>query len=228
MANYSRIEVCLKVKETGLVPLYFNKDAETVKNVVKACYDGGARIFEFTNRGDFAHEVFTELIKYAIKNLPGMILGVGSIEDAATSALYMQSGANFIVSPILNPEMAKICNRRKIAWIPGCGTLTEIAYAEELGAEIIKIFPAMQVGGPDFIKNIKGPRPWTNIMPTGGVMPTEENLKAWFQAGTYCVGMGSKLITKELIATGNWAGIAARVNKVLEIIQSIRISVISK
>ena len=222
MSQYSRIEVYLKVKETGLVPLYFNKDAETVKNVVKACYDGGARIFEFTNRGDFAHEVFSELIKYAIKNLPGMILGVGSIEDAATSAIYMQSGANFIVSPILNPEMARICNRRKVAWIPGCGTLTEIAYAEELGAEIVKIFPAMQVGGPNFIKNIKGPRPWTNIMPTGGVEPTEENLKAWFQGGAYCVGMGSKLITKELIAAGDWIGIAANVNKALEIIQSIR------
>ena len=224
MSQYTRIEVYLKVKETGLVPLYFNKDAETVKNVVKACYDGGARIFEFTNRGDFAHEVFSELIKYAIKNLPGMILGVGSIEDAATSAIYMQSGANFIVSPILNPEMAKVCNRRKVAWIPGCGTLTEIAYAEELGVEIVKIFPAMQVGGPDFIKNIKGPRPWTNIMPTGGVEPTEENLKAWFQGGAYCVGMGSKLITKELIAAGDWTGIAANVNKALEIIQSIRTS----
>ena len=224
MSQYSRIEVCLKVKETGLVPLYFNKNAETVKNVVKACYDGGARIFEFTNRGDFAHEVFTELIKYTVKNLPEMILGVGSIEDAATSALYMQSGANFIVSPILNPEMAKICNRKKIAWIPGCGTLTEIAYAEELGAEIVKIFPAMQIGGPDFIKNIKGPRPWTNIMPTGGVEPTEENLKAWFLAGAYCVGMGSKLITKEFISAANWSGLAANVNKVLEIIQSIRLA----
>ncbi len=222
MSQYSRIEVCLKIKEAGLVPIHFNKNAETVKNVAKACYDGGARIFEFTNRGDFAHEVFTELSKYVIKNLPGMILGVGSIEDAATSALYIQSGANFIVSPILTPEMAKVCNRRKIAWIPGCGTLTEIAYAEELGAEIVKTFPAMQIGGPDFIKNIKGPRPWTNIMSTGGVMPTEENLKAWFQAGTYCVGMGSKLITKKFIASGDWAGIAAKVNKVLEIIQSIR------
>ena len=139
MSQYTRIEVCLKAKEMGLLPLFYNKDVEVVKNVVKACYDGGARIFEFTNRGDFAHEVFAELIKFSLKELPGMILGVGSIEDAATSAIYMQMGANFIVSPILNPEMAKVCNRKKVAWIPGCGTLTEIAFAEELGAEIVKM-----------------------------------------------------------------------------------------
>ena len=222
MSQYTRIEVCLKAEEMGLLPLFYNKDVEIVKNVVKACYDGGARIFEFTNRGDFAHEVFAELIKFAIKELPGMILGVGSIEDAATSSIYMQMGANFIVSPILNSEMAKVCNRKKIAWIPGCGTLTEIAYAEELGAEIVKIFPAMQVGGPDFIKNIKGPRPWTHIMPTGGVEATEQNLKSWFVAGAYCVGMGSKLITKELVSAGNWPEITLKVNKVLKIIQSIR------
>ncbi len=135
----------------------------------------------------------------------------------------MQMGANFIVSPILNSEMAKVCNRKKVAWIPGCGTLTEIAFAEELGAEIVKIFPAMQVGGPDFIKNIKGPRPWTSIMPTGGVEATEENLKSWFVAGAYCVGMGSKLITKELISAGDWPGISSKVTKVLKIIQSIRL-----
>jgi len=196
MSQYSRIEVYLKVNEIGIIPLFFHKDILIAKNVLKACYDGGARIFEFTNRGDFALEVFAELIKYTLNELPGMIMGVGSVEDAATAVLYMQSGANFVVSPILNPEMAKICNRRKVAWIPGCGSLTEIALAEELGAEIVKIFPAMQVGGPDFIKNIKGPRPWTNIMPTGGVKPTEENLKAWFQAGAFCVGMGSQLMVR--------------------------------
>jgi len=222
MANYSRIDVCLKINETGLVPLFYHKDSEIMKNVLKACYDGGARIFEFTNRGDFAHEVFADVVKFANAELPGMILGVGSIEDAATAAIYILSGANFIVSPILNPEMAKICNRKKIAWMPGCGSLTEIAYAEELGAEVVKIFPAMQVGGPAFIKNIKAPRKWTNIMPTGGVDATVENLKSWFDAGAYCVGMGSKLITKDLVSAGDWNGITTNVKNVLEIIKSVR------
>ena len=167
MAQFSRIEVAIQAKEIGIVPVFYHSDLEVAKQVVKACYDGGARIFEFVNRGDFAHEIFGELIKYASKELPGMILGVGSVVEEATTALYLQLGANFIVSPILNDKMAKICNRRKVSWMPGCGSLTEISYAEELGAEIVKIFPATQVGGPDFIKAVKGPMKFTNIMPTG-------------------------------------------------------------
>ena len=197
MAQFSRIEVAIKAKETGIVPVFYHADLETAKQVVKACYDGGARIFEFVNRGDFAHEIFGELVKYTNKELPEMILGVGSVVEEATTALYIQLGANFIVSPILNEKMAKICNRRKISWMPGCGSLSEINFAEELGAEIVKIFPATQVGGPDFIKAIKGPMKFTNIMPTGGVKPTEENLKEWFKAGAYCVGMGSQLMVKK-------------------------------
>ncbi len=197
MAQYSRIEVAVKAKETGIVPVFYHQDSETAKKVLKACYEGGARLFEFTNRGDFAHEIFAELVKYANKELSGMMLGIGSVVDGATTALYIQLGANFIVSPILNEEMARICNRRKVSWMPGCGSLTEISYAEELGAEIVKIFPATQVGGPDFIKAIAGPMKFTNIMPTGGVKPTEENLKQWFEAGAYCVGMGSQLMLKK-------------------------------
>ena len=197
MAQFSRIEVALIAKETGIVPVFYHADLETAKQVVKACYDGGARLFEFTNRGDFAHEIFGELVKYATKELPGMILGVGSIVEAATTALYLQLGANFIVSPILNAEMAKTCNRRKVSWMPGCGSLSEINYAEELGAEVVKIFPATQVGGPDFISAVKGPFKFTNIMPTGGVKPDEANLKQWFSAGAHCVGMGSQLMAKK-------------------------------
>lgn len=196
MAIYTRIEVALKAKETGIVPVFYDAQIETSKKILQACYDGGARVFEFTNRGDFAHEVFAELNKYAINNLPGMILGIGSIADSATASLYIQLGANFIVAPSLNPEVARVCNRRKIAWIPGCGSITEISFAEELGAEIIKIFPAAQVGGPDFIKAIKGPMPWTNIMPTGGVTTDENNLSKWFNAGAYCVGLGSQLFKR--------------------------------
>jgi 2-dehydro-3-deoxyphosphogluconate aldolase/(4S)-4-hydroxy-2-oxoglutarate aldolase len=169
---------------------------------MEACYQGGSRIFEFTNRGDFAIEVFTEVNKFMIREFPDMILGVGSVVDGPTAALYIQNGTNFVVSPSLKEDMALICNRRKIPWIPGCGSVNEISRAEELGAEIVKIFPAGQVGGPAFIKNMRGPCPWTSIMPTGGVEPTEENLKAWFEAGAYCVGMGSKLMIRD--SSGNY------------------------
>lgn len=196
MAKFTRIEVAIKAKETGIVPVFYHADIEICKNVLKACYDGGVRIFEFTNRGYFAHEVFAELVKFASKELPELILGIGSVVDPGTASLYIQLGANFIVAPSINPEVAKICNRRKISWMPGCGTVTEISYAEELGAEIVKIFPALQVGGPDFIKAVKAPMPWTNIMPTGGVEPTNESLTQWINAGAYCVGLGSQLFVK--------------------------------
>lgn len=210
------------MKETGIIPVFYNQDVATGKEVLKACYAGGVRVFEFTNRGDYAHEVFRELNKFSESELPEMILGVGSVMDAGTTALYMQLGANFIVSPILNPEMAKVCNRKKIPWSPGCGSLTEISYAEELGAEVVKIFPGSQVGGPSFVKAIKGPCPWTSIMPTGGVEPTEENLSAWFNAGVHCVGMGSKLITKDIIADKNYALLEQRVREGLEIVKRLR------
>lgn len=204
MARFSRIEVAQIMKSTGIVPVFYHKDVEVCKEVLKACYDGGVRVFEFTNRGDFAHEVFAELNKWSASETPEMVLGVGSILDAGTTSLYLQLGANFIVSPVLNPDMAKICNRRKVAWSPGCGSVTEISYAEELGAEVVKIFPGSQVGGPSFVKGVKGPLPWASIMPTGGVTPSEDNLKAWFEAGVHCVGMGSQLISKEMIEKGSF------------------------
>ncbi|MEN8138045.1 MAG: bifunctional 4-hydroxy-2-oxoglutarate aldolase/2-dehydro-3-deoxy-phosphogluconate aldolase [Bacteroidota bacterium] len=197
MAQFSRIDVAVAAKETGIVPVFYHKDVEVAKQVVKACYDGGARLFEFTNRGDFAQEVFAELVKYAVDELPGMIMGIGSVEEAVTAGMYIQMGTNFVVSPVMNPDMAKVCNRRKISWMPGCGSLSEISHAEELGAEVVKIFPASQVGGPDFIKAATAPKPFTNIMPTGGVKPEEDNLKEWFQAGAFCVGMGSQLMAKK-------------------------------
>ncbi|GET33433.1 bifunctional 4-hydroxy-2-oxoglutarate aldolase/2-dehydro-3-deoxy-phosphogluconate aldolase [Prolixibacter bellariivorans] len=222
MARFSRIEVALKMKETGIIPVFFHSDAGVCKHVLKACYDGGVRVFEFTNRGDFAHEVFAELNHWAAAEMPDMILGVGSVVDAGTASLYIQLGASFIVSPILNHDMAKVCNRRKILWSPGCGSLTEINQAEEYGAEICKIFPGAQVGGPSFVKAIKGPCPWTSLMPTGGVEPTEESLKAWFGAGVTCVGMGSQLITKEIIHKGNYSELTNKVKQVFEILDEIR------
>ena len=195
MAQYTRLEVAAVMKETGLVPLFYHPDLETSKKVVAACYKGGARLLEFTARGDFAHEVFGELVKYVTNQLPGMILGVGSVTDAAAASRFMSLGANFIVTPVLREDIAIVCNRRKVLWSPGCGTLTEIARAEELGCEIVKLFPG-DVYGPEFVKAVKGPQPWTSIMPTGGVSPNEKSIGAWFKAGVTCVGMGSQLIKK--------------------------------
>lgn len=219
MARFTRIEVALKMKETGMVPVFYHKSAEVCKNVVKACYDGGVRVFEFTNRGDFATLVFAELNKWTIENCPEMILGVGSVIDEGTAAMYLALGANFIVSPVIDEGTARVCNKRKVAWSPGCGSVTEINKAHELGAEVVKIFPGSQVGGPEFVKAVKGPMPWASVMPTGGVTPDEANLKAWFQAGVTCVGMGSQLFPKEVLDTGNYSLITEKCKDVLNIIK---------
>ena len=221
MAKYTRIEVATTMKENGMVPLFYHDDIALGKEVISACYRGGARLLEFTNRGDFAHEVFGELNKFCLAELPGMILGVGSVTDAATASLYMQLGANFVVTPVLREDIAMVCNRRKVLWSPGCGSLTEIARAEELGCEIVKLFPG-GIYGPGFVKAIKGPQPWTSIMPTGGVAPTQENLEAWFNAGVTCVGMGSKMISKDIIANRDFEKLTQRVSDALTIIQSLR------
>lgn len=221
MAQYSRIEVAQVMKETGMVPLFYHPDIELGKKVLKACYDGGARLLEFTARGDFAHEVFAALTKYAIAELPGMIMGVGSITDAGAASLYMSLGANFIVTPVFREDIAIVCNRRKVAWSPGCGTLTEIIRAEELGCEIVKLFPG-NLYGPNFIKGIVGPQPWTSIMPTGGVTTEEANLQGWFDAGVVCVGMGSQLISKQILADKDFAGLEKTVAKALETIKKVR------
>jgi 2-dehydro-3-deoxyphosphogluconate aldolase/(4S)-4-hydroxy-2-oxoglutarate aldolase len=221
MAKYSRIEVVTVMKESGMVPLFFHADVELGKKIVKACYDGGARLMEFTSRGDFAFEIFGALNKYALEELPGMILGVGSITDAAAASLYMQLGANFIVTPVLREDIALICNRRKVLWSPGCGTLTEISRAEELGCEIMKLFPA-DTYGPNFVKGIKAPCPWTNIMPTGGVTTERENLKSWFDAGAICVGIGSQLISNEIVITQNFDGLKEMVRTTLATIKEVR------
>ena len=222
MARFSRLETAMTMKKTGIIPVFYHGDIDIAKQVLKACYEGGVRAFEFTNRGDFAHEVFGELNKYAAEELPELIMGVGSVMDAGTSSLYMQLGANFVVSPVLKEEMARVCNRRKVLWAPGCGSLTEISRAEELGAEIVKIFPASQVGGPGFVKAVTGPCPWTSIMPTGGVAPTEDNLKAWFEAGVACVGMGSKLVTKELVKNRDFDTLTKQCRNALDIVKRIR------
>lgn len=222
MAQYNKMEITMAMKNSGIVPVFYDPDLEICRNVLKACYDGGLRIFEFTNRGDLAHDIFAELIKYTRKELPGMMLGVGSIVDASTAALYIQLGANFIVSPIQDAETAKLCNRRGIAWSPGCGSATEIINALELGADVVKLYPAGEVGGPSFVKGVKGPMPWVNIMPTGGVEPTYENLLQWFKAGVWCVGMGSKLFPKEEIKKGNFTAVKNKAEETLALVKKIR------
>lgn len=221
MATFSRIEVVQCMDKTGFVPLFYHPDVELGIEVMQACYRGGARLMEFTARGDFAFEVFSDLNKYARKHLPEMILGVGSITDAAAASLFMQMGANFIVTPSLREDIAVVCNRRKILWSPGCGSLQEINRAEELGCELIKLFPGSTYG-PGFVKAIRGPQPWTSIMPTGGVSTEEENLRSWFDAGVTCVGMGSKLISKEILAAKDYAALEAKVAAVVTTIQKVR------
>ena len=222
MARFNKMQVLDAIVSTGMVPVYYNKDVEIAKQVVKACYEGGVRAFEFTNRGDFAHEVFAELIKFATKECPELVLGVGSIVDAGTASLYLQLGANFVVGPLFNPEIAKVCNRRLVPYTPACGSVSEIGFAQEVGCDLCKIFPAGNVGGPSFVKNIKAPMPWSMIMATGAVEPTEENLSAWFKAGVTCVGMGSKLFPKEMIAAGNWEAISTLCRDALATIKKYR------
>ena len=221
MAQFTRLELVQIMKDTGMVPLFYNKDIEISKKVITACYKGGARLLEFTARGDFAHEVFGKLIKYATKELPGMAMGVGSVTDATAASVFMSLGANFIVTPVLREDIAIICNRRKVLWSAGCGTLTEIAKAEELGCEIIKLFPG-SVYGPKFVKAVRGPQPWTSIMPTGGVSPTKENLEAWFKAGVACVGMGSNLMAKNTDGRFNYKKIESLTWDALKIIKDIK------
>lgn len=222
MAQFSKIKVFLAMAETGMVPVFYHTDLETSCQVVKACYEGGVRAFEFTNRGDFAQDVFAGLVKFAAKECPGMILGIGSIVDPATAALYLQLGANFVVGPYFNPEIAKVCNRRLIPYIPGCGSVTEIGNAHEAGCDICKIFPAGNVGGPSFVQNVKAPLPWAQLMVTGAVEPTEENLTAWIKAGVTCVGMGSKLFPKTVIEAKEWQKITDLCKSSLSIIQKLK------
>lgn len=219
--RFSKVQVLTVMKETGMVPVFYHKDIETSKKVLKACYDGGVRAFEFTNRGEFAHEVFGELVKYAAKECPDMIMGIGSIIDAPTASIYIQLGANFIVGPLFNPDVAKVANRRLVPYAPGCGSVSEVGFAQEMGCDLCKVFPG-DVLGAGFVKGLKAPMPWSNLMVTGGVKPEEANLKAWFDAGVTCVGMGSNLFPADVLKAGNWQVITDLCRSTLEIIQKVK------
>lgn len=217
-----RLDVALKMRDIGVIPLYYNPDLQVMKEVISACYEGGMKIFEFTNRGDLAHELFAELVKWARHALPDLVLGVGTVVEAGTCSLYIQLGAKFIVSPLLNEDMAQTCHRRKVLWIPGCATASEIGRAEELGAEVVKLFPSPTIGGPKFLKAYLGPCPWSNIMPSGGVSPNRENLNEWFEAGAFCVGIGSQLISKEIIKNKDYQKLREMCQESVDIIQKLK------
>jgi len=221
MARFDKIAVLNKIQATGIIPVFYNSDVEIAKQVVKACYDGGIRAFEFTNRGDFAHEVFAEVVKYAAKECPDMAVGVGSIVDAPTAALYIQLGACFVVGPLFNPDVAKVCNRRLIPYTPGCGSITEVGMAQEAGCDLCKVFPG-DVLGPKFVKGLMAPMPWSKIMVTGGVEPTSENLTPWFKAGAFAVGMGSCLFPKEIVEAKDWSGVSRICAEALEVVENLR------
>ena len=221
MAKFDKIQVLTKMKETGMVPVFYHSDVEIAKQVILACYKGGVRAFEFTNRGDFAHEVFAECVKFAAKECPEMAMGVGSIVDAPTASLYIQLGACFVVGPLLNADIAKVCNRRLVAYCPGCGSVSELGYAQELGCDLTKVFPG-DVYGPAFVKGVMAPCPWSKIMVTGGVSPDKENLTAWMKAGAFCVGMGSKLFPKDVVAAKDWNYITEKCKESLSYIAAAK------
>lgn len=214
MARFDKQAVMAKIAQAPMVPVFYHNDLDTAKAVVKACYAGGVRAFEFTNRGDFAHEVFGPLVKWAAEECPDLALGVGSIVDPATAALYMQLGSSFVVGPLFNPEVARVCNRRQVPYTPGCGSISEVGFAQEAGCELCKVFPG-DVLGPKFVKGLLAPMPWSKLMVTGGVEPTADNLNAWFAAGAFCVGMGSKLFPKDRIAASDWTYISDKCREAL-------------
>ena len=217
-----RMAVLTAMMDIGVIPVFYHPDVEVCRKVIQACADGGAKCIEFTNRGEFAPHVFLELARHFAKADPSVIMGVGSIVDAPTAGIYIANGARFVVGPVLNPDVAKLCNRRKIPYSPGCGSASEIGLAEELGCEIVKIFPAGSVGGPDFVKAVLAPSPWTRIMPTGAVDTTEESLRAWFGAGVAAVGMGANLISKQVLEKQDYAGLEAKVRDTIQLVKKIR------
>lgn len=210
MARFMRLDVINTILDIGVVPLFYHGEFETAVELVNACARGGAKAIEFTNRGELAYPIFAELIRHFAKAVPTVVLGIGSILDAPTAALYIAAGANFVVGPSFNPEIARLCNRRKILYMPGCATETEISTAEEFGAEICKIFPGETVGGPAFVKAVMAPCPWHRLLPTGGVDASEASIREWIKAGAAAVGLGSKLVSAQAVNEKDYDGITAK------------------
>jgi 2-dehydro-3-deoxyphosphogluconate aldolase/(4S)-4-hydroxy-2-oxoglutarate aldolase len=228
MAAKDRLSVLLAMMDQGVIPVFYDPDVDVCKSVIAACANGGAKCIEFTNRGDFAAHVFLEVTRHFAKVDPSVIMGVGSVVDAPTAGIYIANGAKFVVGPLLNADVAKVCNRRGIPYSPGCGSASEIGYAQELGCEIVKVFPGASVGGPDFVKSVLGPMPWTRIMPTGGVEPTEESFRKWFGAGIVACGVGSNLISKKLLDAKDYTGIENNVRTTIQLATRIKAELAAK
>ena len=214
-------EILKKIRQIRVMPLFYHEDAGIAKKVMKAVFEGGIDLMEFTNRGKNAFNVFCELQKFKSAEFPDSLLGIGSIVDKETALQYIESGTDFLVSPLLNREVLEVCNENEILSIPGCSTLTEIYQAETWGAELLKVFPAVQLGGPAYIKSIKAPCPWLSIVVTGGVKATKEDLKAWHDSGVDGFGLGSDLISKELINQGNYTALTEKVRELVSIVQEL-------
>jgi 2-dehydro-3-deoxyphosphogluconate aldolase/(4S)-4-hydroxy-2-oxoglutarate aldolase len=222
MARFSRLEVYQRLLDEGLVPIFVRAEPDTAAQVLAAIAAGGATVCEFTNRSPQALEAFRVAAAHASRHLPKMILGAGSIVDEPTAAIYIAHGAQFIVGPSFNERVARLCNRRRIAYMPGCQTATEIATAEEMGVEIVKLFPARAAGGPDFIRQVLGPSPATRLLPTSIGEVSVEVLTQWFEAGACCVGLGGELIQLDRIAAGDFAAVSQRVAEVREMVRQAR------
>ncbi|QJW88771.1 bifunctional 4-hydroxy-2-oxoglutarate aldolase/2-dehydro-3-deoxy-phosphogluconate aldolase [Spirosoma taeanense] len=220
MARIPRLNVYQTIRQVPLVPVFYHPNPDVCAGVVGACYRAGVRAFEFTNRGDFAHERFADLSRLCARDYPDLALGAGTILDAPTAALYLQLGADFIVGPTFSEEVARTCNRRKVAYMPGCATLTEITTAHEWGVEVVKVFPG-EVLGPNFIKSLRGPLPFASAMVTGGVEPNRESLSRWFGAGAIAVGMGSQLFPGDVLANQAFDKIEETVRDVVRIIAEL-------
>jgi len=216
----SQYSILKAMQTTGLVPVFNHPDIEVAKGVLDACYEGGVRVFEFTDRSANASNIFGQLKEYAAR-YEDLSLGIGTVFTLEKTKTFLDLGAEFIVSPAMIPEMGEYCREQNTIWIPGCGSVTEIFHAQQLGAKLVKIFPG-NVLGPGFVKSAKAVFPDLAFMPTGGVTPTEENLKSWYDAGVLCVGMGSKLISKELLENHKFIELEDNVRTILSTIQRIR------
>jgi 2-dehydro-3-deoxyphosphogluconate aldolase/(4S)-4-hydroxy-2-oxoglutarate aldolase len=217
----NKIEVLRKIREIRLMPLFYHQDSGTATGIMKAVFEGGLGLLEFTNRGSNAMPVFERLVRFKNEFYPGDLLGIGSIVDASTASRYIQAGADFVVSPLLNRELMETCAEHEVLHIPGCSTLTEIHQAELWGAELVKVFPAAQLGGPSYIKAIKGPCPWLSIVVTGGVKASKEDLKAWHEAGVEGFGLGSDLISGKLISSGDYTGLTGKVQELVHFVRTL-------
>lgn len=221
MSRLNKEEILQIASIQGLLPPFNHSDEKRSREILQAAYAGGLRIIEYTNRSPNALDVFESLARFARKQLPGLVLGVGTIMNSKQAKQFHKAGAQFIVAPTLQLEVGAYCSKKELFWCPGAGTATEVVQAHEWGASLVKIFPA-EVLGPTFIKALKGPCPWTRMMPSGGVTLEPANLLAWFQSGAECVAIGTQLFSTEIMEEGRMELLEERIHTTLLTIKSIR------